>query len=752
MFPEKIVLQSAGSLSVAILAFIMMVLQTVFFIKKRQFTNFAWGAAISFSALIYSVGVFVEYNTYESELNRYAGLLEYTAIILLIHCLFGFTFSYHKLQKNYYQIIVSLFHAVLLICLWFTDWFVSTNFVLRDFVWLDSPYIEPALGPYGFLFVIYSAISATAVGIIWLSNKDIDLKYRINIFVGMGVWLLLGIHDGLASLGVPTFQYFMEYGFLAFAVVILIGVFNSYVDVEAEEKYRVITEFANDGILIIQDGKIVFGNPACRDLLGQPLTETAAKDFLEIMYPEDQETVYKHYRALLENGGSVTPKTVRIVRKNGDKRHVEISANAIEYRGRPAVLAIMRDMTERKKQEEARQESERKIARLKKMESLGVLAGGVAHDLNNVLSGITSYPELILLDLPEDSKLRKPIETIQQSGNKAASIVEDLLTIARGVSVKKEALNINDVILDYLQSPEHEKLISFHPSIAVETDLDDNLLRINGSRTHVQKLIMNLVSNASEAIDGKGNVSISTKNCYLDQPVSNYEEINEGDFVLLAVSDDGGGILSNDLERIFEPFYTKKVMGRSGTGLGLTLVWNVINDHNGYIEVKSDEIKTTFELYFPSIRDRIENLDNELSIDDLKGNGESILIVDDVESQRQILSSILRKLNYNVVCVPSGEEAIGYLKINKANLVILDMIMDPGISGRETLKEILKIHPDQKSIIVSGYSETEDVEMAIKMGSGQYIKKPYNIHSIGNAVISELKDKKNSIIMQHMNF
>jgi two-component system cell cycle sensor histidine kinase/response regulator CckA len=232
------------------------------------------------------------------------------------------------------------------------------------------------------------------------------------------------------------------------------------------------------------------------------------------------------------------------------------------------------------------------------MESLGLLAGGVAHDLNNVLAGIVSYPELLLLNLPEDSKFRKPIQTIQESGNRAVAIVQDLLTVARGVASAKGTMNLNDIIKEYLASPEFETLGQFHPTITVKTDLAMGLMNMTGSPVHIRKVIMNLVSNASEAIENAGIVTISTMTrCYLDRAVRGYEEVKIGEYVVLSVSDDGSGISQDHLERIFEPFFTKKVMGKSGTGLGLAVVWNIVQDHGGYIDVSSDKKGTTFELY-----------------------------------------------------------------------------------------------------------------------------------------------------------
>ena len=302
-----------------------------------------------------------------------------------------------------------------------------------------------------------------------------------------------------------------------------------------------------------------------------------------------------------------------------------------------------------------------------------------------------------------------------------------------------EVVNLNQIVIDYLATPEHEKLAAVHPRIAFECDLEDNLLNIMGSPVHLAKTLMNLMSNAAEAMPDGGVVTITTRNRYVDKPIRGYEELKEGDYVTLTVSDTGIGIPHEDRDRIFEPFYTKKVMGRSGTGLGLAVVWGTVKDHKGYIDLQSTVGEgSTFVLYFPVSRKDLILNETSPEMAEWNGKGERILVVDDIPEQRDIASMILRNLGYHVTTVASGEEAVDYLRQKSVHLLILDMIMEPGMDGLETYRTILQFRPGQKALIVSGYSETDRVREAQRLGAGEYVKKPYLIRTIGLAVRKEL--------------
>ena len=204
------------------------------------------------------------------------------------------------------------------------------------------------------------------------------------------------------------------------------------------------------------------------------------------------------------------------------------------------------------------------------------------------------------------------------------------------------------------------------------------------------------------------------------------------------------GIPETDRHRIFEPFYSRKVMGQSGSGLGMAVVWGTVKDHNGYIDIASEEGRgTRLDLFFPATRDQLKQKQKPEDLSEIAGNGEFILVVDDMAIQREIATSILQRLGYRYGAVASGEEAVDFFRQHTADLVILDMIMAPGIDGSETYRRIQEIRPGQKAIIASGYSETEEVRKTQSLGAGPYIKKPYTIASIGRVIKAELKRDRN---------
>lgn len=395
--------------------------------------------------------------------------------------------------------------------------------------------------------------------------------------------------------------------------------------------------------------------------------------------------------------------------------------------GSTGKLQILRDITERK-------QTEKQLHRAQKMEAVGMMAGGVAHDLNNILAGIVNYPELMLLKLPASSELRRPLTAVRDSGRRAAAVVADLLTVARGVASPRKPYDINLLIQEYLDSPECQQLKTEHPGVTCTGQCDAESPIINCSVIHINKTLMNLTTNAVEAVGDAGSIIISTCNCQIDEAEGLEKNMEPGDYVILTAQDNGPGIPEKDLKHIFEPFYTRKVMGQSGTGLGLAVVWNTVQDHNGKIFVESNEKGTRFQLYFPiSTTESIVQPENDQTLN-FTGKGEHILVVDDEPQLRDIASQILQSLNYQVDSVSSGEQAIEFIKKKPVDLIVLDMLMEPGINGRQTYAEIIKQYPNQKAIIASGFSESDDVKMTLQLGASEFIGKPYSLGKLGRAV------------------
>lgn len=542
-----------------------------------------------------------------------------------------------------------------------------------------------------------------------------------------------------------------------------------------EQNYRLLMENASEGVVVIQNGTSIYANPKILEISGFSMEELVLGPALGFIHPDDRMALdVLHEQA--PGGPGKRGDQLRLIRKDGATRWIEASRFPVSWENSEAALFSIRDITEakearetlkrmnqrledmvEKRSQELMQSSEQllretasrkradaekkelaeRLGRSKKMEALGMLSGRVAHDLNNVLSGIVTYPELILLGLPGDSPMREPIRLMRDSGLKAAAIVEDLMTLASQDLPGTSLVNVNkDVVLEFLESQECLRLKNAGAAIRVKAELDPDLHHVRGSLAHLRKSLANLFINAVEAQPEGGWITITTQNRFASSPLPGYDTIRKGSYAVLKVSDDGIGILPEDIRKIFEPFYTKKNLQRKGTGLGMTVVRSTVHDHQGYITVQSEVGRgTCFELYFPSAMETAGEETGKLRpVRDLMGSGETILVVDDIEQQRKIASEILKSLNYLVVTAASGEEAAKYLKSSPADLVLLDMIMDPGMDGLETYRRIIQDHPGQKAVIASGYAENIRVEEAIRLGVGKYIRKPYSIKNLGEII------------------
>lgn len=466
------------------------------------------------------------------------------------------------------------------------------------------------------------------------------------------------------------------------------------------------------------------------ELTGKPITHFIDEKKIEQFKHRVQREDNFNYEAILHH-------------KDGTPVHVEISGLKINCfsRGCTMYQGIIRNLSRKKAREEEQDQLKKRLVQAEKYRAVGILAGSVAHDLNNILSGIATYPEVLLMDKDLPPQIVQGLTMIKDSGQKASDVVSDLLTISRGSGAEKEIININSILDRYTSAPDFEKIRETYQQVEIEILAEPELLNIKGSYIHIEKIIMNLFLNAVEEVAGRdgGRVFITTANRYIDAATPGQKDIVPGEYAVLSVIDNGSGIDENNLKKIFEPYFTKKEMGRSGTGLGLTVVWNAVQDHNGFINVISDKKGTTFDLMFPAVRQEIPQKAAESSLEEIRGRGQTILVVDDLKDQQKIATSILGKLGYHAHAVDDGYAAVEFIKNNSTDLVVLDMLMAPSISGLNTYRMIKKIKPDQKAIIASGYSESEEVLMAQEMGAGSFVKKPYTILDMGIAVKEELE-------------
>lgn len=508
----------------------------------------------------------------------------------------------------------------------------------------------------------------------------------------------------------------------------------------SEKRFHQLFENSSNGVMIYDPGEggndfiITDCNKAAEVIEQLPRQEIIGRRVTEV-FPGVQESGLLDLLCRVRDTGEAEKHPVSFYH---DTRISGWRQSSVYQLSSGELVCIYNDCTAQKQAEAEKQALEGKWQRAQKMEAIGLMAGGVAHDLNNILSGIVGFPDVLLRQLPMDSNYRRPVQIMKESGRRAAAMVSDLLTAARGVVCDKEPANFNSLIEEYLDSPDYQQLSSRHSHVLCSGTLAPDLPLICCSTIHIRKCIMNLVSNAMESMNEQGYLILSTGQEIVPDEVARQNKINPGLYVVLSVTDTGKGIAEKDLEHIFEPFYSKKVMGVSGTGLGLTIVWNTVMDHGGMIQVKSSPRGTTFLLYFPASEGVAVSETSVVDVSELRGNQKKILVVDDDAMLRELAVSILTDLDYEVVSVSSGEEALAYLAEHRVNLVLLDMVMAPGISGLETYRRILTIDPGLKTVIVTGFSESDDMREVRRLGVKRVIKKPYSFEQLGQYVSQEL--------------
>jgi two-component system cell cycle sensor histidine kinase/response regulator CckA len=589
---------------------------------------------------------------------------------------------------------------------------------------------------YLLCFCAFAAIFSTLRGALFASGVSISTMLVFGFMFDAGI-LLPDQMKTIFTLD-QWLVYTGTFAFLCAAITIPLAFLIRAIDINGKEFQHLIKNTSEMIWAMDPDQNISFVNASVTHLFGHGADDWIGMPLNRFLNESDSKMLKKKLQAEESFCMEAT-----ILKKDGTPVPVEITGSRMRHfsDSAPRYQGIIRDITEQQRQRDQEKMLKKKLKEAEKISSLGVLAGSVAHDLNNILSGIATYPEVLLMDSDLDPEVERGLEIIKDSGQKASAVVSDLLTITRGSRAEKDILNINSLLERYSRAHDFMKIQKSYPDVTIELMTEPELLNILGSYIHIEKSVMNLVLNAAEAASENrdGQVTISTSNAFLDSSLPGFEHRTPGEYVILSVADNGPGISDEDQGKIFEPFYTRKTMGKSGTGLGLSVVWNAVRDHDGYIDVVSSGNGTRFDLIFPATRQDIPEKPKEGSFDEIKGQGETILVVDDLESQQDIALSILTHLGYNAQAVSNGFDAVDFIKDTPTDLVILDMIMEPSISGLETYRMIKEINPGQKAIIASGYAESEDVQTARHLGAGSFVKKPYTILDMGIAVKEELE-------------
>jgi two-component system, cell cycle sensor histidine kinase and response regulator CckA len=517
---------------------------------------------------------------------------------------------------------------------------------------------------------------------------------------------------------------------------------------ESQERYRKLFDTMGEGVVLIDaEGNILEANRSAENILGLMRSEIESRNYVgsewEIIRPDGSPMPAEEMAGpkAMNERRPVKDVVMGVRRPDGAVSWISVSATPLlgEDGELEGVVSTFTDITERRqaelsrlKSEEEKKRIEEQLYQAQKMESVGRLAGGVAHDFNNILTSVMGYAELLKMEFDDSAtNAGQAVDIILKGARRAADLTQKLLGFARHGKYNPVPLDLNEVLgetMDMLAK-------IFEMSIDVTSDLDGQLLAVLADRSQVNQVLSNLIINARDAMPDGGTLVLKTENTYVAGRQDGLD-LDSGNYVRFSISDSGIGMSPETRERIFEPFFTTKDKDR-GTGLGLATVYGIVKNHRGEITVHSEPMKgTTFAVYLPASNSRITIEEPETAVP--IGNA-SILVIDDEEQVRSVAGEMLRSAGHSVLVAASGREAIDIFRTRWSTIdaVLLDMIM-PGIDGRETFRALREIDDGVKVILSSGYSQTKHAQELLGRGAAGYVQKPFSLAELTSAVSEAL--------------
>jgi PAS domain S-box-containing protein len=419
-------------------------------------------------------------------------------------------------------------------------------------------------------------------------------------------------------------------------------------------------------------------------------------------------------------------------KKDGTLIDVQIVAHHLDFAGRRAALVLAHDITEQKAAEEALRRSEEKLQQSQKLEAVGRLAGGLAHDFNNILTAITGYSDLVLRRLTAADPMRQNVEEIRRAANRAASLTHQLLAFSRKQIMQVKVLDLNAIVLDmkaFLRRVIGE-------DIDFSTNLEPEVGMVKADPSQLEQVIMNLAVNARDAMPEGGKLTIETKNVFLEQrDVDDQLSVKPGKYTVLSVSDTGAGMESETQKRIFEPFFTTKEQGK-GTGLGLSMVYGIVKQSGGSIRVYSEAGRgTTFKIYLPLVEESGRRDQPVASLPDVPRGTETVLVVEDEDIVRELVREVLEVEGYSVVSARRGKDALKLCVEHPEaiSLLVTDVVM-PEMSGRELAERLTEIRPEVRVLFISGYTDDSVIRHGVLEAGTAFLQKPFTPNELARKV------------------